>query len=283
MDTSNAILPTLDSPALELRGTVGDVMVKDVQTVFPDATVSEVAERIVKRNLRRVVVVDYHHRVLGVVSQRDIVRYFLLEQDGQTDPPALLAGGAAEVKSILDDRKPITVAAELPLMKAAVVLAKSKIGCLPVVGAGQKLEGLLSLTDILRNLTGHTQDSLENGFQFYSPLGAKRARIPAYIRRMNGDLVVPLTSVDNPDSLTNLVMLAYDGAVGRILIKFVDDGNAQTGAIRAKRDKENVVIPASGFVTHFELHGKASAFDVSCHEESRYLVLTPKQGSRDEC
>ena len=69
------------------------------------------------------------------------------------------------------DDYPVTVLPNSPLLKTAFVLATNKIGCLPVVCVGHELQGMLTTTDLLRHVTGHARQSLETGFQFYSPNG----------------------------------------------------------------------------------------------------------------
>ena len=57
-----------------------------------------------------------------------------------------------------------------------------------------------------------------------------------------------------------------------------EDEHAQTdGAIKGRRDKDSIVIQASGFVSQFNLANKANVFDVAAQEGGRYLVLTPRR------
>lgn len=259
----------------QLAGTVQDVMTEQVHTAKRGSTVCEAADLMVDKNLRRVVVVDEKKRVLGVVSQRDVIRHYLTaaesEQQSETPP------GTVEIEALITRSKPITVTPDVPLAKAALVLATNKIGCLPVVGPRQELLGVLSTTDLLRNITGRTQD-LEAAFQFYAPSSATKTKLPAYIRKATGELVIPLVCLDNRDAVTNFALLGYDAPAGRILIKFVAEGNEANGALRTKRDDESLVIPASGFVSHFDLtRKKTTAYDVADHKETRYLILSPRQ------
>ena len=164
-------------------------------------------------------------------------------------------------------------------MKTAFVLATNKIGCLPVVDGGRELQGMLSTTDLLQHVTGHVGRGVETGFQFYSPNGASKAKAPAFFRRANGNLVIPLACVEDKSVLTDFVLLGFDQSRRRILVKFIsEDEHAQTdGAIKGRRDKDSIVIQASGFVSQFNLANKANVFDVAAQEGGRYLVLTPRR------
>ena len=252
-------------------GTVRDVMTERVVTAKAYATVAEVATQLAEENLRRIVVVDREQRPLGVVSQRDILRHFLTNESDESAPP-----GATEVQALIHRERPITVAPNVPLIKAALVLAANKIGCLPVVDDEDHLVGVLTTTDLLRHITGYVGGSVEAAFQIYTPTTAAQARMPAYIRQKTGDLVIPLCCISHVDNTTNFVLLGYDPPSGRILVKFVDEYNASAGVLRAKRDQEYLVIPASAFVAHFDLTGRTTPFDVSDHHDGRYLVLSPR-------
>lgn len=283
-------MQAVEVAADHLVGTVRDVMTQDVQTVDPSTPVAEVANQMADHNVRRIVVVDAQRKVLGVVSQRDILRHYLAgsqdEQHGAAAASAAAsAAGAAPatppvaVQSLLSRDKPVTVAPNIPLAKAAWVLATNKIGCLPVVGFGEELCGLLTTTDVLRHITGHARLTLESSFQFYAPSAGSRVKPPAYIRQKTGDLVIPRKTMTRRDALPRFALLGYDGGSGRILIKFVEERNDSEGALPIRGDDEQIVIPAAGFVTHFELSGKTTAFDVVELEDGGYVVLKPRQSA----
>jgi CBS domain-containing protein len=68
-----------------LKLTAGDVMLRKVPTVGPDAPLEEALDKLVASPLRRVVVVDGSGRVLGVVLDRE-----LLKRYSQREKPGLL-------------------------------------------------------------------------------------------------------------------------------------------------------------------------------------------------
>lgn len=267
METAEAIAP-------ELQGTVRDIMVRDVRATLAHTPIVDVAKMMTQHNLRRVVVLDEYKRVVGIVSQRDIVRHCLLYE--AQNPEAEVPATQVEVGLLTANRQPVTVLPEVPLIKAATVLATNRIGCLPVVDDKGSLCGILTVTDLLRHLTGSAYSNLDAVFKFYAPAAEARSRTPAYIRRMNGDIVIPLKCLKNVEKLAKIVQLGFDEVRGRILIKFVEDEDFD-GAQKVIRDKEQIVIQASDFVSHFGLGGKANTFDVENLENGRYLVLTPRQ------
>ncbi|HTN77024.1 MAG TPA: CBS domain-containing protein [Pirellulaceae bacterium] len=269
-------MPTLEAVTPHLTGMVRDVMTKEVQTAAPTALVGEVANQMSDSQTRRIIIVDAQQRVLGVVSQRDILRHYMVaaEQQDSSSPEACLS---VEIQTLIGRDKPVTVLADLQLIKAAAVLAANKAGCLPVVGLKRELLGILTTSDVIRRVTGHGGESFEKAFQLYTPASVARVKLPAYIRKLTGELVVPMKCMDNREAVQPLVVLGYDGKSGRILAKFVSEGTENEGAMRTRVEEDCLVISASGFVTHFELVGKTSAFDVSVHKDNKYLVLSPRQ------
>jgi CBS domain-containing protein len=274
-------MQTMEDIALKLEGKVKAAMTEDVQSVSASTHVGDVADRMLDENLRRMIVVDGNDHVIGVVSQRDILRQYIAAQENNpsgSDCPF----ESVEIGTLLGRDRPVTASPDLPLAKAAAVLATNKIGCLPVVGYQGELMGMLTTSDVLRHITGGVSVRLESAFQMYSPTHEQKVKLPAYIRKASGELVIPLKRMDKPEACTKFAVLGYDGASGRILIKFVPDEAAGGGAdavMKARTDDGCLVVTASGFVTHYNLAGKTSAFDISSHKDNRYLVLTPRQAN----
>ncbi len=256
-----------------LVGTVSDIMTIQVKTAVWSASVHEVACVMARNKLRRILILDDDDHVLGLLSLRDVLRRLISDQDH-----AETSGVLHNVGELVADQRPITVLPNVPLRGAAVVLADKKIGCLPIVDDDGCLLGVLSTSDLLEHLSGEHPRSGGEVFTFYNPDRAGNAKIPAFIRRANGDLVLPRSSLTNSDELPNHVQLAYDTEYERILVQFVAEPMPGDGSIRIKRNKEQFIIPASGFVVHFDLSGKPNAFDVQPSADGQRLVLTPRQG-----
>ncbi|PQO39128.1 hypothetical protein C5Y96_04500 [Blastopirellula marina] len=265
-------MTAIETISKQLQGTVKDVMSVKVHTATVGTHVNIVADLMARYSLRRVVVVDNAKQVLGVVSQRDIVRALMsaMKPEGQEVVHK-------RVEQLISIEKPITVGPEIPLARAAYVLATNKIGCLPVVDEHRILAGVLSISDIIQFLADDNVEGMETAFQMYSPKNDAKTRSPAYVRKMNGDLVIPLKNIENKRARMDYAVLGYDPPTGRILIKFVRATADE--AIATKVQDDNLIIPAKGFVRHFSLIGKVAAFDVTDHNQSKFLVLSPKNAS----
>lgn len=265
-------MTAIETISKQLQGNVKDVMSIKVHTATLGTHVNIVADLMARYSLRRVVVVDNTKQVIGVVSQRDIVRALMssMKPEGQEVRQK-------RVEELITVEKPITVGPDIPLARASYVLATNKIGCLPVVDSNHTLVGVLSISDIIQYLADDNVEGMETAFEMYSPKNDAKTRSPAYVRKMNGDLVIPLKNIENKRARMDYAVLGYDPPTGRILIKFVRATADE--AIQTKVQDDNLIIPAKGFVRHFSLIGKVAAFDVTDHNQSKFLVLSPKSAA----
>jgi CBS domain-containing protein len=89
-------------------------------------------------NIRHLPVIDERHRVIGIVSDRDVLR----ARQGRHKR-------TARVEDIMT-RRVRRVRPETPAYQAAAMMTQHKIGALPVVGVDGRLVGLVTETDFLR-------------------------------------------------------------------------------------------------------------------------------------
>jgi CBS domain-containing membrane protein len=116
---------------------VRDLMTSAVVSVGPDEPIDKVQGLMERKHIRHVPVVDGAGRVLGVVSQRDLLQRALFED----------TGAVSEIMAW----KTETVEADAPLSKAARIMLGQKYGCLPVVEHG-RLAGMLTEADFVKYL-----------------------------------------------------------------------------------------------------------------------------------
>lgn len=135
---------------------VADVMSTDVAYVGPEASLKQVAELMVERRISGVPVVDAEHRVLGVVSEADIV-VKSVTRPAAGDLVARLSG-----RETADERRlnattayeamtepALTIAPDRPLSEAARVMLDAGVNRLPVV-TGARLAGIVTRGDLVR-------------------------------------------------------------------------------------------------------------------------------------
>lgn len=139
------------------RWSVGDVMTRDVASVTTGATYREVVNLLADKGISAAPVVDDQGRVLGVVSEADLLHK--VEFTGSSEPPKTFEGRKtrrARVKSAADragdlmSSPAVTTGADTSLAEAAKVLDANDIKRLPVVDQAGKLIGIVSRADLLR-------------------------------------------------------------------------------------------------------------------------------------
>jgi CBS domain-containing protein len=136
--------------------TVRDVMSDHPTTVRADSPVREVARTLVRTGLGALPVVDEEERVLGMVSEREVIRHLLTIQ-AFTGPDARVAApplsGSKTVRDIMT-RQVLCVAPGQPLAEVASLMGNKDVDRVPVVLDG-RLVGFLTRGDIVRKLIGN--------------------------------------------------------------------------------------------------------------------------------
>ena len=118
--------------------TVAELMVKDVLTVDPSDTIGEAAEKMNAANVGAVVVVEDFVRIVGIVTERDLMRAVAAR--------ARAAEARVRQWMTLD---PVTIDPETTIDEAAQIMFDNNFRHLPVVKDGRAL-GIVSLRLLAR-------------------------------------------------------------------------------------------------------------------------------------
>jgi len=142
-------IPEVAEISIQPRLTVRDVMAPRVYRVGPDSPVREVLELIADHGFRAVPVVSDDRGVLGMVTDRDLLRFFLpvVQKTTGESPVSLKDTPVREVMS----RSVICVSEDQALTEVMSIMVAKDVERLPVVSEG-KLTGFLTRGDILRKL-----------------------------------------------------------------------------------------------------------------------------------
>ena len=122
---------------------VGRICVREVDTASPDDSVTVAAERMHQRAVGMLVVVTNDDRIVGVVTDRDLVS-------------RVLAKGCSPMETRVRDVmtvSPTTISEWTQIEPALIIMRKGKFRRLPVVDHDNKLVGLITLDDILMLLS----------------------------------------------------------------------------------------------------------------------------------
>lgn len=135
---------------------VADVMMPDPVAVRADASFKEIAARLREQHAAACPVLDADDKVIGVVSEADLLPKEALEA-GYEGHNGLLAGlrhraerekAVGVIASDVMSRPPVTIGALDLVSHAAHVMYDRKISCLPVVDGG-RLIGVITRADVL--------------------------------------------------------------------------------------------------------------------------------------
>ena len=118
--------------------TVADLMTKDVLTVEPSASIGEAAEKMNDANVGAVVVVEDFVRIVGIVTERDLLRAVA----------SRARAAEARVRQWMT-ADPVTIEPETSVEDAAKLMFERNFRHLPVVKDGRPL-GIVSLRVLSR-------------------------------------------------------------------------------------------------------------------------------------
>jgi CBS domain-containing protein len=135
---------------------VDDVMTTDVVKVRPSMPLKEVAEVLIARGISGVPVVDAEGRVLGVVSETDILAkeqgtiehgllHRLLSPDTRSEQAKVEATTAAEAMT----SPAVTIPPSATIAEAAARMLEHCVNRLPVID-GPSLRGIVTRADLVR-------------------------------------------------------------------------------------------------------------------------------------
>lgn len=136
---------------------VGDVMTKNVIVVDEDASFKHIAETLAHNRVSAVPVVSHTGRVLGVVSESDL----LAKVAAGGEPGAKIGSGFTERRHLqrkahgetaadLMGAPAVTALATDDVVDAARVAARAHIRRLPVVDESERIVGIVTRSDLLR-------------------------------------------------------------------------------------------------------------------------------------
>lgn len=162
---------------------VRERMTPDPITTTAKTSVPDALRLMREKKIRRLPVIDDHKRLIGIVSDKDLLH-------ASPSPATLLAVweipellGKLKVETVMT-RQVVTVSADTPIEEAARIMADESIGGLPVM-QDQELVGIITETDIFKI--------------FLSLLGGRRSgvRVTAYAPNAKGTVSRISTAVSN--------------------------------------------------------------------------------------
>lgn len=135
---------------------VRDLMTDRPRTIGPDELLKRAARELIHSGLGGLPVVDSEGRLLGVLSERELMRHLLVTEvfsDGASRHPSAAQSAAAKTVRDAMTRQVLCVAPDQPVAQVAALMSNKDVERVPVVREG-RLVGLLTRGDIVRKLIG---------------------------------------------------------------------------------------------------------------------------------
>lgn len=142
--------------------TVADIVRRDTRTVTPETTIDQVIRIIDGNDIQMVAVVDDSGRLLGVISDHDLLRYFKPDKTSwqnlfariahslsSTSPGELgqrLTGTTA--KEVMSEA--VTIGEEALIEEAIRLMTEKRLKRLPVIDSRHRFQGMISRDSLLR-------------------------------------------------------------------------------------------------------------------------------------
>ncbi len=117
---------------------VRDVMTSDVETIHPDQTIMEAAQKMKGRNVGPLPVME-NNQIIGMLTDRDIAIRVVAEKKD---------ANATKVRDILFGREVICCFDDQEIHEAAKLMEDNEVRRLPVLNRDKNLVGILSLSDL---------------------------------------------------------------------------------------------------------------------------------------
>jgi len=158
LETGKLRHPLAPPPVIEKEGlTAGDIMTKEVIAVLPETSVDEIAGLLIKHRISGIPVVDNERRVLGIVSESDIIY-----REIHRDPEILERLGGIVLPAYRQTIKkgltageimtspPVTARVDTTLRELVELIVDKRIKRVIIVDSSEKLCGIVSRIDIVK-------------------------------------------------------------------------------------------------------------------------------------
>jgi acetoin utilization protein AcuB len=167
---------------------VGERMTNLVLTVSPEESVQEALVSMRKEHIRRFPVVDKKGKLVGIVSESDLLNASPSEATSLSVWEISYLVSKITVERVMT-KDVITVTEDTPIEEAARIMADKKIGALPVM-KGEKLVGIITETNLFRiflELLGARSEGVRVSF-IVKDVPGKFAEIASAVRDVGGNI-----------------------------------------------------------------------------------------------
>ncbi|MCX8062591.1 MAG: CBS domain-containing protein [Anaerolineales bacterium] len=188
---------------------VGERMSKPVITITPDTPLQEALALMRKEKVRRFPVVDKHGKLVGIVSEKDLLNASPSDATTLSIWEVNYWLSKVTVEEIMT-KEVITTCVDCPIEEAARIMADRKIGALPVMDDG-RLVGIITETDLFKiflELFGARKAGIRATLLVKDEPG-KLSEVTNAIRQLGGNIIAVGTFMGE-DPSTGMVTLKVE-------------------------------------------------------------------------
>ena len=151
-----ATLPAFEEYGIPEQLLVRDLMTERPRTTTADISLRQAARELIQTGLGALPVVDGEQRLLGMLSERELMRHLLASEvlsDGTPRHPAPALLGQKTVRDVMT-RQVLCVSPDEAIADVSSMMTNKDVDRVPVVRDG-RIVGMLTRGDIVRKLLGH--------------------------------------------------------------------------------------------------------------------------------
>lgn len=254
---------------------ISEIMTRQIVTLDPDLTVFQAWELMLRHMVKAMPVVDQNQHVLGMLTDEDLMHRAgikphlsvasRMDEETLREQFELLRSSPLSVREVMSSPA-IVLNQNDSLGSAAALMAKHEIKRLPVLDQDEKIIGVISRVDVLKQLISPEVKPI------HKKMPPDSARVVKEI--MYSD--VPVVSMDS--DLGDIVNAMIEGGMRRLIV--VDKHRRPVGLIsdsdvvsRIQPGKQRGVLEALA-------GGKAPSIDVQAKDLMSPGVLTAEPGMK---
>lgn len=118
------------------------IMNSPVKTTTPETKITEAWKSFKSSGICHMPVISGDGRIIGIVSDRDLLRHLLISDD-------MIINRTDEVIGNIMTREVVTASRVTDIRRIARVMFQEHIGCMPILDDEKHLEGIITRSDIL--------------------------------------------------------------------------------------------------------------------------------------
>jgi CBS-domain-containing membrane protein len=216
--------------------TVSEVMTRQPVTIGPQASLSEAARLMAKRNLKRLPVVDRDKHLVGILSRFDILKTLAAGHLPQEVSKQRLARPHARFQTVSDVmHTPVTtVRPEAVLSDVLQALTRDPSQRVVVTHPDGHVLGIISDTDLVARMSPETHPGILERLVSRLPLGHVSEEARAHLQKAHGKTAAdlmnkPAITVRADESIGTALALAAEKHIKRFPV--VDNGGCLIGIV----------------------------------------------------